>query len=470
MAEGRGEVLHPQPRTGFLPVSAPGAGHRICYHPSFTIAVRVTRMTARLNGLWRNPDFMKLWAGETISVFGSLITRTALPFTAILYLDATAFQVAALAASDVVAGILVGLVAGVWVDRLHRRPIMIAADLGRALLIGSIPLAALLGVLRMEQLYVVAFSAGVLTMFFDVAYQSYLPSIVKPEQLIEGNSKLAASASVAEFGAFSLSGWLVQLITGPGAILIDAISFLFSAVFVRAIRAPEPPPPPHADRQSVRVEIKEGLQTIAADPVLLIVGASFVSLSLAQGLIGTVFLLFTSRELGFSPGVLGVIFGVGGLTSLAGAVAAGASARRFGVGGAMIIGMLLGSAGVLVMAGARSASIFAAMLLVAQQLISDPGWTIYEINQMSLRQAIVPARLLGRVNSAIRFAGLIAMLGGTMIAGVVATLVDARAVLVIGASVTLAGALLLMVSPVRRLRVAVPASVDDSEQVPAGAP
>lgn len=418
------------------------------------------RLTRRFDGIWRNPDFIKLWTGETISVFGSLITRTALPFTAILYLHATALQVAVLAASDVVAGIVVGLFAGVWVDRLYRRPIMIAADLGRALLLVSIPLVAVVGWLHIEQLYVVALSAGMLTTCFDVAYQSYLPTIVEEHELIEGNSKLTASASIAEFGAFSAGGWLVQLVTGPGAILVDAASFVWSALFIHAIRAPEPPPPLPAERQSVRSEITEGLRTIAQDPILRAAGASWVALSLTSGLVGAVILVYTSRELGFSPGVLGVIFGVGGVTSLLGALAAASFARRFGVGGAMIIGMLAGGSGILLIAGARDASLVAVGLLVAQQCVSDPGWTMYEINQMSLRQAIVPARLLGRVNSAIRFAGLIAMLIGTLLAGLIASTFDARAAMMVGGASAFAGALLLTLSPVRRLRVA--AIVDDA--------
>ncbi len=427
-------------------------------------------MRSRFSGLWRNPDFLRLWTGQTVSVFGSLITRTALPFTAILYLHATALEVAVLAASDVIAGILVGLIAGVWVDRLHRRPIMIATDLGRALLIVSIPIAAVFGALRMEQLYVVAFAAGVLTMFFDVAYQSYLPSIVEQDELLEGNSKLTASASVAEFGAFSASGFLVQWITGPGAMLIDAISFLFSAFFVRAIEKPEPPPPAPEARQSVTAEVMEGVHAIGADRVLRAIAASWIALSLASGFFRTVILLFASRQLGFSPGVLGVIFGIGGATSFFGALAAAPAARRFGVGGAMVAGMVMGSVGVLVMAGAREASLFAAVLLIAQQVISDPGWTIYEINQMSLRQAIVPARLLGRVNSAIRFGGLVAMLAGTIVAGAVATAVDARSAVVVGACITLLGALFLIMSPVRKLRVAPTPVSDDAMQLPLAAP
>jgi MFS family permease len=409
-------------------------------------------MRARFGGLWQHPDFVKLWAGQTVSVFGSLITRTALPFTAIIFLDASAWQVALLVSSDTVAGILFALIAGVWVDRLHRRPIMIAADLGRAAIVGSIPLAALFGVLRIEQLYVVAFSAGVLTSFFDVAYQSYLPSIVEPEELIEGNSKLTASASVAEFGAFSASGWLVQLITGPGAIVIDALSFLCSAAFVRAIRTPEPPVAPIEQRQSVRIEIADGLRALAQSPVLLAGAASWVMLSLASGLMGTVFLLFTSRQLGFSPGVLGLIFGVGGITSLGGALVAGWCARRFGVGGAMILGLALGGVGFALMSLARDASLIAAAFLIAQQCVSDPGWTIYEINQVSLRQAVARPAVLGRVNAAVRFAGLLAMLAGSIVAGLIASAADARAVVVCAAVVAFAGAAVVAASPIRTLR------------------
>ncbi len=410
----------------------------------------------RPGGLWRHPDFVRLWAGQTVSVFGSLVSRTALPFTAIIYLDASAFQVALITSSDVLAGIGVGLVAGVWVDRLPRRPIMIATDFGRAAALASIPLAAAFGILRVEQLYAVAFVAGVLTTFFNVAYQTYLPALVEPDELLEGNSKLTASFAVAEFGAFSAGGWLVQLLTAPGAIAVDAVSFLFSAASLRGIRHQESAPAPRADHPPLRTEALEGVRHIAGDGLLRATTASFVMLSLASGMIGAVMLLYTNRELGFSPGVLGLIFGVGGVTSFFGALAAGTVARRVGIGGAMIAGLALAGCGMLAIAGAREASLAAAALLVAQQIVTDPAWTVYEINQMSLRQAITPARLLGRVNAAARFGALVATLAGTLIAGVVADRFGARPVLVSGACVMFAGAALLLASPVRGLKEAPP--------------
>src|SRR5262245_8135260 len=189
--------------------------------------------------LWHNRHFLRLWAGQTISVFGSLIGRTALPFTAILVLKATPFQMGLLAAADLVPNFLAALIAGAWVDRLPRRPLMIAADLARAAVLVSIPLAATFHHLRIERLYAPPSLQGLVTTCFDVAYASYLPTLVPREQLVEGNSRLTASASAAEFGAFSLGGWLVQWFGGPIAVLIDAVSFLGSAAFLATIRAPE---------------------------------------------------------------------------------------------------------------------------------------------------------------------------------------------------------------------------------------
>jgi MFS family permease len=406
----------------------------------------------RFGGLWRHPDFVRLWAGQTVSVFGSLVSRTALPFTAIIYLHARPFQVALVTSADLVAGIFVGLAAGVSADRFRRRPMMIVADIGRALALGSIPLAAVFGVLRVEQLYVVAFATGVLTTFFDVAYQSYLPTIVSADELIEGNSKLTASFSVAEFGAFSASGWLVQLLTAPGAIVIDALSFVFSAASLRTIRTPETPVAPPGGRLRLRVEVTEGLRFIGGDGVLRAVTASFVALSFASGMTGAVFILYTNRELGFAPGVLGLIFGVGGLTSLVGATLAGAVARRAGVGGAMVLGLGLAGVGMLAVAGARDASVAAAALLVAQQLITDPSWTVYEINQVSLRQAMTPAHLLGRVNAAVRMAALVAALAGSLVAGLLAERYGARPVIVASACIMLVGAAVLLASPARAVK------------------
>jgi len=281
-------------------------------------------------------DFVKLWAANTVSDFGSLVTRTALPFAAVLMLNATPFQMALLSAADLVAGLLVGLIAGVWLDRMRRRPVMIATDLGRAVLLVTIPVAAALGVLRIEQLYAVEFLAGAMTMVFVVAYQAYLPTLVRREELVRANSVLTASSAVSEVVAFGSTGWLVQILTAPMALLLDAFSFLFSAAAIGAIRHPEPASLIVRERPKIWGEIVDGARAVAGDRVQLATAASLVTVELGFQMIRPVYLLFTAKQLGFSPGVLGMIFGLGGISSLAGSLLVARAARRWGHGMTMI--------------------------------------------------------------------------------------------------------------------------------------
>lgn len=409
-------------------------------------------MRARLGGLWQHDDFVRLWAGQTISVFGSLITGTALPFTAILALHATPFQVAVLASMRIVPGLVVGFAAGVWVDRARRRPVMIAADAGRALLLLSVPAAYAFDALQIEQLYVVAFVAGVLTMFFDVAYQSYLPSLVTDEELVEGNSKLTATSAVAEVGAFSVAGVLVQALSGPVAILIDAVTFIVSALFVRSIRTPEPPPTRARESASAASEAAAGFRVVARDPLLRPLAAATALHSLSFGLFGALVLLFTTRTLGFEPGVLGVIFAVGGISSLLGALLAARAGSRLGVGPAMVIGLLMMGISMLFVPLARGATVAAGALLVSQQLAGDGCYTVYEINEVSLRQSITAPNVIGRVNAFMRMLTLGFTLVGTLMAGALAETTGLRATLAVGGAFTIAGAGVLFVSPLRSLR------------------
>lgn len=408
-------------------------------------------------GLWRNGDFLRLWTAQTISTFGSLITRTALPFTAALVLDARPAQMALLVASDMVPALLVGLVVGVWVDRLRRRPLMIAADIARALVLGSVPLAFLLGRLHIEQLYLVALVASILTILFDVSYESYLPGLVGRDKLVEANSKVSATASVAEISAFGIGGWLVQIFTGPIAVLIDAVTFIVSAALLTSIRIPERAVASQAAARSAAAEIAEGLRTVGRDSLLRPLVGSLTALELGFGLVSPIIYLYTLRELGFHPGVLGMIFAVGGISSLGGALLASPLARRIGVGPSLIGCLALAGAGILFLPLARGASLVAAGFLVAQQLVGDGAATAYEINQVSLRQRITPDRLLGRVSASSRFAGVGGRLVGTLAAGVLGQAIGLRATLIIAALAVLAGSLALVASPVRHAR-AVPAT------------
>lgn len=405
------------------------------------------------SGLWRNRDFLKLWSGQTVSVFGSLITHTALPFTAVITLDAGPLEVGLLMAAGIVPGLLFGLAAGVWVDRLRRRPIMIWSDIGRAVVLCSIPIAFAFDSLTMGHLYAVAFVAGTLTIFFDVAYLTYLPTLVSKEELLEGNSKMAATASVSEAAAFSSAGWLVQLLSGPAAVLIDAVTFVISAVFVGAIRGPEAEPKASEEREGMRAEISEGVRAILRDPVLrTIAGANIVS-DFSFRMLGGVFMVYVVNDLGFRPGVLGVIFAVGGISSLAGALVAGRAAARLGVGPAMTLGVTLMGVSMLFVPAATDASLVAVAFLVGQQVLGDGAYTVYEVNQVTLRQSITSHEVMGRVNAGMRISSMWAMLAGALVGGVVGELAGARLTLVIAACGLFVSGGWLALSPVWPLRV-----------------
>lgn len=411
-----------------------------------------TLVRLRFSGLWRRADFLRLWSGQTISVFGSFIGGSALQFTAVLVLDATPLQMAMLAAATLLPGFLIGLFAGAWVDRLRRRPILIVTDVGRALVLVSIPLAWLFDLLSMEQLYAVAFLTGALTLFFDVASLSYLPTLVRREELVEANSKLAASSAASEVAGFGVAGWLVQLITGPLAILLDAVSFLGSALFLGSIRTPEPEPGPAATRQSVWREIADGVHVVLASPLLRATAASATILDLSMRVYGTVILLYVVRELGFDPGVLGMIFAVGGLSSLVGSLVAGRAGRTLGLGRVMALGLVVFGLSQLLVPLAAGPAVVVALFLVGQQL-GDGAYVVREVNEVSLRQAVTPRPVLGRMNASFRFAGLAAMLLGTLIGGVLGDTIGLRPTLVVGACGTFVAALWLLLSPVRNVAV-----------------
>lgn len=406
----------------------------------------------RLTGLWRHPEFLKLWAGQTISLFGTLIGRLALPFAAVLVLNAGPFEMGLLRAASLIPGFLVGLVAGVWVDRLRRRPILIWTDLGRAALFATIPLAAALDALRIEQLYLVTFLAGVLTVFFEVAYLSYLPVVVRRDQLVEGNSKLQASGSVAEVAGFGIAGALVQLLTAPVAILVDVVSFLASAVSLMLIRTPEPKPADTAESGSVVGEIREGLALVFGNPLLRGIALVAFILNLFQELQGAVYILFVTRELGIDPALQGVLYGLGGVSSLLGALIAGPAAARFGIGPSVVGGLLLGSLGNLCTALAGGPLPLVLALLAAQQLLADGAITVYLINQISLRQAITPHQLQGRMNASIRFLGWTAMLIGAIAGGLLGEAIGLRPTLFVAITGSVLAGLSLLGTPLSRLR------------------
>jgi MFS family permease len=404
--------------------------------------------------LWRNSAFVRVWGAATISIFGSLVTRIALPLAAILVLGAGAFEVAIMRSLELGAALLVGLAAGAWVDRLRRRPVLIWADLGRAALLASVPVAFALGVLTLWQLFLVSALAAILTTFFDAADNAYLPTIVERERLVDANAALAASGSASEFLAFGISGFLVQLLTAPIAIALDALSFLGSALLLGSIRTREGPPPPKADREPVVDEIRDGLRLVIHDPVLRAFAAAQMSLSALWGIFGATWFLFVLDELGLEPWVLGVVAGVGGFSSFIGAVVASRATRRWGIGPVAIGAMVLAAIGNAFLPLAPAGLPFLAIgCLVMQQLVADSAITVYDITETSVRQTLVRDRALGRVASTFQVASGLAQLVATLGAGILAEIIGLRATSWLGPLGGLLGAAVLWASPVRSLLV-----------------
>jgi len=409
------------------------------------------KIAGRLSGLLRHPDFLKLWGGQSVSLFGSQVTRLALPFTAILTLHATAGQLGILGAVQLAPFLLLGLFAGVWVDRLRRRPILIAADIGRALLLSVIPLMALTHSLRIEYLYLVGFGLGTLELFFDVSYMSFLPSLIKREQLVDGNSMLQMSDSVAQVSGPGLGGALVQLLTAPLAIAVDALSFLASAISIIAIDAREDAVPVDTHRDAWR-EMREGLRLVIGNPLLRAIGGCTATLNLSANLLFTVYMLYCTTSLGLSPAVIGAIFAVGGLSTIAGTLLAGRAATRFGVGPVLVASpFLIGMASILIpLAGGPR--LMAVLFLVGAQVLFGIGRPIFDINQLSLRQAITPQRLQGRVNASMLFIvwGVIPI--GSLLGGLLGSTIGLRQTLAVGAVGMSLAFIWVVFSPIWRLQ------------------
>ncbi len=403
--------------------------------------------------LWSNRAFVRVWSAASISIFGSLITGMALPLTAILVLGAGAVEVAILSALQLGAALVFGLVAGAWVDRLRRRPVLIWADLGRFALLGSIPVAFAFGVLTFVQLLVVAALASILTTFFDAADNAYLPTVVERDQLVEANGALAASGSAAEFAGFGIGGFLVQWLTAPVAIAVDAGTFLVSALLLGTIRAKEDAPPPREDREPVLSEIRDGLRLVRHDPVLRAFVGAQMSLAVLYGIFGATWLLFVLNQLGIGPAAIGVIAGVGGFASFVGAIAATRATRRWGVGPVAIGAVLVTAVGnAFVPLAPNDLPLVAIGCLITAQLVGDSAATVYEITEVSVRQTVVRDRALGRVSSTFHVAAGVAQLAATLVAGLLAALIGLRATMWLAPFWAFVAAWILWRSPVRRLR------------------
>ncbi len=426
---------------------APVATPRAAVHPA-------PRRRWRRRGLLLHRDFLALWAGESISYLGSRITDLALPLTAVLLLGASEEQMGLYAAIQNLPFLLIGLLAGVWVDRFRRRPLLIAVNLADAALVLSIPVAYWLGRLSMTQLYLIGFGTGMTTVLAFAGYQAFIPSLVGRRHLVEANAKLEISSSIATVVGPSLGGVLVQVLTAPVAMVVDSLSFLAAVVGLAVIRRPEPPPPPPHERAPVLVDIREGLATITRDPRLRLITACGATYNFfANGMLTALYVLYLVRQIGLSPAQIGLAFAAAGPGALVGALLAGRIPARIGVGPTIAHSQIISSVSWALVAAAAIVKPDAAFGVVAlAQLMLGASRTVFNVTQVSLRQAVTPNRLLGRMNASIRFLMWGVTPVGAISGGLLAGAIGLPTAMALGAAGTFAAAIWVYLPPVWEVR------------------
>jgi MFS family permease len=407
--------------------------------------------------LYRHADFRRLWAAQTVSRFGSQISQLALPLVAVISLHASAFRVSLLGAVEMLPFLLLALPAGAWVDRVARRPVLIGADVGRALVLGSLPLAAAIGTVTYVQLCIVGFVAGTLTVCFDVSYQSYLPALVDREHLVDANAKLELSNSGSQIAGPGLAGLLVQWLTAPYAIAGDALSFLWSALFIGRIAAREEVELPTEQRSLTR-EILDGLRYLLTDGRWRAMATFVAVFNLGTGITGPLILVFAVRRLGLSAGQLGLTFSLGNIGWLLGALVARRAATLLRLGPALFTTALLGGLPFFVIPLATPHT--AIPLLVAAEAITALSIVVFNINAISLYQTHVPPRMLGRMNASRRWIvwGIIPL--GSVLGGALASAIGLRTTLFVGAAFSTVASAALLARPILSL-----ATVDGDARV-----
>ena len=396
-------------------------------------------------------EFIKLWTGFTIARVGSQITVLALPLTAVLLLGAGATETGLLVAAQMLPSIVAGLFIGVWVDRLPRRPIMIWSDIGSAVVIASVPLAAALGALSLAQLYIVSFLGGAFAVATDLARAAIVPSLVGRARLVQANSRLQASSAVAQVAGPSLGGILVQALTAPIAMLWDAVGFVVSAIFIVAIRSPETPRSRETER-SVWHEVTDGLRWVRQQPIVFRCITAIALANVEWFAVQGVLVVYATRELGLSPALLGISLAAIGPLSLLGAGLAGPLTTRWGLGPVMIAALFLETVSRLLLPFAGGSEVEAAVVLGLSQAILGLTVPLWVVGSATLVQALTPDHLLGRVSSATRFVGFAVAPPAAFAAGILGDLVGLRPTLFACAVIAALAFLYLLLSPVRRFQ------------------
>lgn len=386
-------------------------------------------------------------AAATISNFGSMLTAIALPFVAVDALGASAAEMSALSIARLVPGLTVGVLLGAWIEQRRKRGVMIGADLAHAALLLAVPLAYALGALSMPLLWAFAFLSGLLSFAFGVARQSFVPSLSSREQLVAANARIAAGSNAAEALAFGSGGWLVQLLSAPLALVVDAFSYLTSAALLAGVSEREPEPQPGEKRSSGLSGALAGARAIRADVQLRALLAASLAAVLVSEALGVVYFLFVRAELGFSPGVLGLLFAAGSLAALASSLAAAWLGQRFGARDAMGAGLVGGALATGVLALAPGPTWIGAACIVTQQL-GDAGLAVFEIHSLTARQEAAAPEVQSRVHGAFSVLARWAALLGAALGGVLGSALGPRATIALAAATLLAvGTAWLAVAP-----------------------
>lgn len=403
-------------------------------------------------GLLANRDFVKLWAGETVSLIGTQVTQFTMPLVALLTLNATVLEVGVLNALRFVPVLVVSLFAGVWLDRRKRRPILIACALGNALLIGLIPITSVAGVLSIGILYVVVTLAGTLSVIFDVGALAYVPYLVERRHLAESNSKLQASFAVAGIAGPGLAGLLIGLITAPITLSVDAVSYLASAFGLIAITRREPEPEVPQERQSVMRSIAEGLRAVYGSKLLRSLLAQSAALNLFFGAVMTVFVVYAVRYLGLTPFKLGLVLGAAAVGALTGALLSTRVRKALGLGRSLVMNTAVMAAAPLLMIIPRGAGLVSMVILICSHLTYGMNISMFNVAAITMRQTVTPRRVLARMNASYRMVLFGVPLLGALMGGLLGTAVGLRPALIISLVAMTSPAAWIFFSPVFRLR------------------
>ncbi|WP_157250890.1 MFS transporter [Nonomuraea typhae] len=395
-----------------------------------------------------NADFARFAVANAVTQAGTQVTLVALPLAAVLTLSAGSWELGLLTAAEMAAFLIVGLPAGVWVDRLRRRPILVWTDLVRGLALLSVPAAALLGVLTLVQLYLVALVIGFCTVFFDVAHMSFLPAVISRDRLERGNSVIEVTSRVSMLAGPGLGGVAVQWLTAPFALLADAVSYLLSGALLSRVRAQERPAP-KGERRRLRQEVAEGLGYVAREPVLRVIAVLGALVQLGNGVLNVGQPLYLIKDLGVGAGVYGLILSVAAAGGLLGAVITPRVTARFGPGRAMAGSCLV------VMAAYLPATLVAGgwtlVILPVSYAVAGMAGVVFGINQLSYRQRTTPEHLLGRVNASMRFLMWSALPIGGLLGGALGEWAGARPLFVIGVLLVAIAHLPAVMTPIWRV-------------------